>query len=126
MKKVVVMLTIALLAGAGSAQAQELIQGGSFEYWPEVFELHNHLNVGDWIKSIRNFRDAFCLQHAQNLVQILVDVAAFVQRCAPRVADDALNFNATERTLDVTHSGVDIVVNLGQLTLCLTARHDSS
>jgi hypothetical protein len=49
MKKCVLVLMVVLAAGAGSAQAQELIQGGSFEYWPNVFELKIFLNVGDWI-----------------------------------------------------------------------------
>jgi hypothetical protein len=58
MKKGVLVLMVVLVAGAGSAQAQELIQGGSFEYWPaatpplEFADLQFHLNVGDWLGGV--------------------------------------------------------------------------
>jgi hypothetical protein len=45
-------------------------------------------------------RDAFRLEHAEDLVEALVDVGAFVERRPCRVAYDSRDADASERALD--------------------------
>src|SRR5210317_947023 len=53
-------------------------------------------------------------------------MTTLVQRRATSVTDDALDFDATERSLDVAHLVIDLVMHLGQLTLGLPTRHDTA
>ena len=66
----------------------------------ELPPLVGAFDVRDRIEPLRDARDAGALEHAQHGVQVLVDVAALVERRVLRVADDAADLHAAERARD--------------------------
>src|SRR5258706_13848559 len=85
--------------------------GGCATLDAQSFRSVGPFDVGDRIKPVGDLGDSLGLEHAQYIVEILVNPGAFVEWSSHRVADDAPNLGAREVSLDVAHLAVDLVVD---------------
>src|SRR5687768_14670255 len=75
------------------------------------------LEVCNRVQAMRDARDTFGLEHRQHLVEILVDVTAFIERRALGIADDAADLDSAYLALDLAHLTVDGIVRRFELAL---------
>ena len=84
------------------------------------------LDVRDGIETPCDLGDPLGLEHAEHLIEVLVDMGALVERHVLVVSDDPFDMNATEGSTHGRHLLVDPLLLVLELALGLASGEKSA